>query len=117
MRHELLTATLLAATMVPGGQADEPDPEKQVAATAQAVGQRDDRLAGLFVETIRWIFAADHAATFLGRAEDFRTSLGLGPHFRPPEGTLISLRRLSLFIYARRDSNPQPTVPKAVARK
>jgi ketosteroid isomerase-like protein len=32
MRHKRLTATLFAATRVPGGQADEPAPEKQVAA-------------------------------------------------------------------------------------
>jgi ketosteroid isomerase-like protein len=31
MRHKLLTATLVVATMVPGGRADEPTPEKQVA--------------------------------------------------------------------------------------
>jgi hypothetical protein len=35
MRHKLLTATLFAATMVPGGQADEPGPEKQVAAHSE----------------------------------------------------------------------------------
>ena len=35
MRHKLLTATLFAATMVPGGPADEPDPEKQVAALSE----------------------------------------------------------------------------------
>ena len=35
MRHELLTATLFAATMVPGQQADEPAPEKQVAALSE----------------------------------------------------------------------------------
>ena len=35
MRHKLLTATLFAATMVPGGQADEPVPEKQVAALSE----------------------------------------------------------------------------------
>lgn len=35
MRHKLLPATLFAATMVPGGQADEPAPEKQVAALSE----------------------------------------------------------------------------------
>ena len=35
MRHNLITATLFAATMVPGGQADEPPPEKQVAALSE----------------------------------------------------------------------------------
>ena len=35
MRHKLLTATLFAATMAPGGQADEPAPEKQVAALSE----------------------------------------------------------------------------------
>ena len=35
MRHNLLTATLFAATMAPGGQADEPAPEKQVAALSE----------------------------------------------------------------------------------
>ena len=35
MRHKLLTATLFAATMVPGGQADEPAPEQQVAALSE----------------------------------------------------------------------------------
>jgi hypothetical protein len=35
MRHKLLTATLCAAMMVPGGQADEPAPEKQVAALSE----------------------------------------------------------------------------------
>ena len=35
MRHKLLTATLFAATMVPSGQADEPTPEKQVAALSE----------------------------------------------------------------------------------
>ena len=35
MRHKLLAATLCAATMVPGGQADEPAPEKQVAALSE----------------------------------------------------------------------------------
>ena len=35
MRHKLLTATLFAATMVPGGQADEFAPEKQVAALSE----------------------------------------------------------------------------------
>ena len=35
MRHKLLTATLFAATMVPGGQADERAPEKQVAALSE----------------------------------------------------------------------------------
>jgi ketosteroid isomerase-like protein len=35
MRHKLLTATLFAATMASGGQADEPAPEKQVAALSE----------------------------------------------------------------------------------
>ena len=35
MRHKPLTATLFAATLVPGGQADEPAPEKQVAALSE----------------------------------------------------------------------------------
>jgi ketosteroid isomerase-like protein len=35
MRHKLLTATLFAATTVPGGQADEPAPEKQVSALSE----------------------------------------------------------------------------------
>jgi hypothetical protein len=35
MRHRLLTATLFAATMAPRGQADEPAPEKQVAALSE----------------------------------------------------------------------------------
>ena len=35
MRHKLLASTLFAATMVPGGQADEPAPEKQVAALSE----------------------------------------------------------------------------------
>ena len=35
MRDKLLTATLFAATIVPGGQADEPAPEKQVAALSE----------------------------------------------------------------------------------
>jgi ketosteroid isomerase-like protein len=35
MGHKLLTATLFAATMAPGGQADEPAPEKQVAALSK----------------------------------------------------------------------------------
>ena len=35
MRHNLLTAALFAATMAPGGQADEPAPEKQVAALSE----------------------------------------------------------------------------------
>jgi hypothetical protein len=35
MRHKLLTATLFAATVVPGGQAEEPAPEKQVAALSE----------------------------------------------------------------------------------
>jgi len=35
MRHKLLTATLFAATMAPSGQADEPTPEKQVAALSE----------------------------------------------------------------------------------
>ena len=35
MRHNLLTATLFAATMAPGGQADEPAPEKQVAVLSE----------------------------------------------------------------------------------
>ena len=35
MRHKLLTATLFAATMAPGGQAGEPAPEKQVAALSE----------------------------------------------------------------------------------
>ena len=35
MRHKLLTATLLAATTVPGRQPDEPAPEKQVAALSE----------------------------------------------------------------------------------
>ena len=48
MRHKLLTATLFAATMVPGGQADEPAPEKQVAALSkQHHGNPTGRL-GLF---------------------------------------------------------------------
>ena len=36
MRHKLLTATLFAATMAPGGQADEPTPDKQVAALSRS---------------------------------------------------------------------------------
>ena len=35
MRHKLISATLFAATMAPGGQADEPAPEKQVAALSE----------------------------------------------------------------------------------
>ena len=35
MRHKRLTATRFAATLVPGGQADEPAPEKQVAALSE----------------------------------------------------------------------------------
>jgi hypothetical protein len=35
MRRKLLTATLFAATMAPGGQAGEPAPEKQVAALSE----------------------------------------------------------------------------------
>ena len=35
MRHKLLTATLFAATMVSGVQADEPTPEKQVEALSE----------------------------------------------------------------------------------
>ena len=35
MRHKPLTATRFAATLVPGGQADEPAPEKQVAALSE----------------------------------------------------------------------------------
>ena len=35
MRHKLLTATLFAASMAPGGQTDEPTPEKQVAALSE----------------------------------------------------------------------------------
>jgi ketosteroid isomerase-like protein len=35
MRHNLLTATLFGATMVRGGQADEPAPGKQVAALSE----------------------------------------------------------------------------------
>ena len=35
MRHKLLTATLFAATMAPGGQADGPAAEKQVAALSE----------------------------------------------------------------------------------
>jgi hypothetical protein len=35
MTHKLLTATLFAATMAPRGQADEPAPEKQVAALSE----------------------------------------------------------------------------------
>jgi ketosteroid isomerase-like protein len=35
MRHKLLTATLFTTTMVPGGQADEPAPEQQVAALSE----------------------------------------------------------------------------------
>jgi ketosteroid isomerase-like protein len=35
MRHKLLTAALFAATMAPAGQADEPAPEKQVAALSE----------------------------------------------------------------------------------
>src|SRR5262245_44912266 len=35
MRHELITATLFAATVAPGGQADEPAPEKQLAALSE----------------------------------------------------------------------------------
>ena len=35
MRHKFLTATLCAATMAPGGQADEPAPEEQVAALSE----------------------------------------------------------------------------------
>jgi ketosteroid isomerase-like protein len=35
MRHNLLTATLFAATLAPGGQTDEPAPEKQVAALSE----------------------------------------------------------------------------------
>ena len=35
MRHKLLTATLFAATLAPVGQADEPAPEKQVAALSK----------------------------------------------------------------------------------
>jgi ketosteroid isomerase-like protein len=35
MRYELLTATLFAATTVSAGQADEPAPEKQVAALSE----------------------------------------------------------------------------------
>ena len=35
MRHKLLTTTLFTATMAPGGQADEPAPEKQVAALSE----------------------------------------------------------------------------------
>jgi ketosteroid isomerase-like protein len=35
MRHKRLTATPFAATLVPGGQADEPAPENQVAALSE----------------------------------------------------------------------------------
>jgi ketosteroid isomerase-like protein len=46
MRHKLLTATLFSATMVPCGQADEPAPEKQVAALSE-----QNRLAAIKGDT------------------------------------------------------------------